>query len=146
MQCDMFLIYMLHVVVLRKIFYIGHEKRLIIDLYLVIINVILLLYIHFSTLSNSNRVFISPLKSCDSQLEILINEWSEIFNSNWALKAQRKRALVFKRQVLSEIFKAKLNNYNVNIEQGQLNFDWFKHHCIVTKRFDWLRKKRIFYR
>ena len=67
---------------------------------------ILLLYIHFSALSNP---FISPLKSRDSQLKILINEGSEIFNSNWALKAQRKRELRFARQVLSEIFKAKLN-------------------------------------
>ena len=111
-----------------------------------IINVILLFHIHFSTLSNYNGAFISTLKSCDSWLKILINEWSEIFNSNRALKAQRKRDLVFERQVLSEIFKAKLNNNNVNIEQGQLNFDWFTHHCIVTNRFDWLRKKRIFYR
>ena len=54
MQCDMFLIHRLHVVVLRKIFYIGHKKRLIIDLYLMKIDVILLLYIHFSALSNSN--------------------------------------------------------------------------------------------
>ena len=48
-----------------------------------------------------------------------------MFNSNWALKAQRKRALRFARQVLSEIFKGKLNHNNVNIEQGQLNFDCF---------------------
>ena len=53
MQCDMFLIHLLHVVVLRKIFYIWHLKRLIIDLYLMMIDVILLLYIHFSALSNS---------------------------------------------------------------------------------------------
>ena len=111
-----------------------------------IINVILLLYIHFSTLSNSNGAFISPLKSCDSRLKILINEWSEIFNSNSALKAQRKQELVFVKQVLSEVFKAKLNNNNVNIEQVQLNFDWFTHHCILTKQFDWLRKKHICYR
>ena len=30
-------------------------------------------------------------------------------------------------------------NNNVNIEQGQLNFDWFTHYCVVTKRFDWLK-------
>ena len=68
--------------------------------------------------------FISPLKSGDSRLKILINEWSEIFISNWALKAQGKRELRFERQVLSEIFKAKLNSNNVNIEQSQLNFNW----------------------
>ena len=67
------------------------------------IDVILLLYIHFSALSNS------LLKSRDSRLRILINEWSEIFDSNWALKPQRKRELRYARQVLSEIFKAKLN-------------------------------------
>ena len=50
--------------------------------------------------------FISPPKS---RIKILISEWSEIFNSNWALKAQRKRELKFARQVLSEIFKAKSN-------------------------------------
>ena len=55
-------------------------------------------------------------------------------------KVQRKQELRFARQVLSEIFKAKLNNNNVNIKQGQLNFDWFTHHCVVTKRVDWLRK------
>ena len=70
------------------------------------IDVILLLYIHFSALSTP---FISLLKSRDSQLKILINEWSEIFDSNWALKPQRKRELRFARQVFSEIFKAKLN-------------------------------------
>ena len=70
------------------------------------IDVILLLYIHFSALS---KPFISPLKSRDSQLKILINEWSEMFDSNWALKPKRKRELRFTRQVLSEIFKAKLN-------------------------------------
>ena len=105
------------------------------------IDLILLLYIHFSALSNSNGTFISQLKSRESQLKILTNEWSEIFNSNWALKALRKRELRFARQVLSEIFKAKLSNNNVNIEQGQLNFDWFTHHCVVTKRFDWLQKE-----
>ena len=25
--------------------------------------------------------------------------------------------------------------------QGQLNFDWFTHHCVVRKRFDWLKEK-----
>ena len=60
----------------------------------------------------------------------------------WALKAQRKRELRFARQVLSKIFKPKLNNNNhVNIEQGQLNFDWFTHHCVVTERFDWLKRE-----
>ena len=102
------------------------------------IDVILLLYIHFLALSNS---IYSPLKSRDSRLKILINEWSEIFNSNYAFKAQRKRELRFARQILSEIFKPKLNNNNVNIEQGQLNFDWFTHHCVVTKRFDWLKEE-----
>ena len=53
MQCDIFSIHLLHVVVLRKMFYIGHLKRLIKDLYLMNIDVILLLYIHFSALSNS---------------------------------------------------------------------------------------------
>ena len=105
------------------------------------IDVILLLYIHFSALSNS-IYFSALLKSRDSQLKILINEWSEIFNSNWALKAQRKWELRFSRQVLSTIFKPKLNNNNhVNIEQGQLNFDWFTHHCVVTERFDWLKRE-----
>ena len=42
-------------------------------------------------------------------LKILINEWSEIFDSKWSLKPQRKLELRFARQVLSEIFKAKLN-------------------------------------
>ena len=32
-------------------------------------------------------------------------------------------------------------NNNVNIEQGQLNFDWFTHYCVVTKRFDWLNEE-----
>ena len=68
------------------------------------INVILLLYIHFSALSNSIHF---SAESRDSRLKILINEWSEIFNSNWVLKAQRKRQLRFARKVLSEIFKAK---------------------------------------
>ena len=68
---------------------------------------ILLFYIHFSALSNS--IHFSAEKSCDSQLKILNNEWSEILDSNWALKPQRKRELRFARQVLSEIFKAKLN-------------------------------------
>ena len=92
-------------------------------------------------MSISHGAFIAPLKSRDSRLKILINEWREIFNLNWALKAQRKRELRFARQVLSEIFKAKLNNNNINIEQCQLNFDWFTHHCIVTKRFDWLKEE-----
>ena len=59
----------------------------------------LLLYILFPALS----LFL------DSRLKILINEWSEIFDSNWALKSQRKWELRFARQVISEIFKAKLN-------------------------------------
>ena len=70
------------------------------------IDVILLLYIHFSALSNSIHF---SLKSRDSRLKKSINEWSEIFDSNWALKSQRKRELRFARQVLSEIFKVKLN-------------------------------------
>ena len=70
------------------------------------IDVILLLYIHFFGLINS--IYFSA-ESRDSRLKILINEWSEIFDSNWALKPQRKRELRFARQVLSEIFKAKLN-------------------------------------
>ena len=106
MQCDICSIHLLHVVAFRKIFFIGHYNRLIKDLYLMNIDVILLLYIHFSALSNS---IYSLLKSRDSWLKILINEWSEIFDSNWALKSQRKRELRFARQVLSEIFKAKLN-------------------------------------
>ena len=32
-------------------------------------------------------------------------------------------------------------NNNVNIEQGQLNFDWFMHYCVVTKRFNWLKEE-----
>ena len=32
-------------------------------------------------------------------------------------------------------------NNNVNIEQGQLNFDWLTHYCVVTKRFDWLKEE-----
>ena len=110
------------------------------------IDVILLLYIHFLALSNSNGAFISPLKSRGSRLKMLINEWSEIINLNGTLKPQRKRELRFARRVLSEIFKTKLNNNNVNIEQVQLNFNWFTHHCVVTKRFVGVRKKRIFYR
>ena len=47
--------------------------------------------------------------NCATRPGILINEWSEIFDSNWALKPQRKREMRFARQVLSEIFKAKLN-------------------------------------
>ena len=61
MQCDIFSIHLLHVVVLRKIFYIGHLERLIIDLYLMNIDLILLIYIHFSALSNS--IHFSPEKS-----------------------------------------------------------------------------------
>ena len=97
---------------------------------------ILLWYIHLLALSNSNGAIISPPKSGDRQLKILINKWSEIFNSNLGLKAQRNW-----RQVLSEIFKARLNHNNVNIEQGQLIFDWFTHHCILTKQFGWLKEE-----
>ena len=50
------------------------------------IDVILLLYIHFSALSNS-IYFLAENR--DSLLKILINEWSGIFNSNWALKLKR---------------------------------------------------------
>ena len=32
-------------------------------------------------------------------------------------------------------------NNNVNIDQGQLNFDWFTHYCVVKKRFDWLKEE-----
>ena len=32
-------------------------------------------------------------------------------------------------------------NNNVNIEQVQLNFDWFTHYCVVTKRFNWLKEE-----
>ena len=92
-------------------------------------NVMLLWYIHFWAMSNSNRAVISPLKSRDRQLKILTYKWSEIFNSNWPIKAQRKWNLRFARQVLPEIFKVKLNHSNVNIQQGQLNFDWFTHQC-----------------
>ena len=63
------------------------------------IYVTLPLYINFLALSYSNGTFISPLKSRDRRLKILINEWSEMFNSNCALKAQRKRKLRFQRQV-----------------------------------------------
>ena len=35
-------------------------------------------------------------------------------NSNWTLKAQKKWELRFARQVLSELFKAKLSHNNVN--------------------------------
>ena len=73
------------------------------------IDVILLLYIIFRPWVTP---FISLLKSRDIRLKIFINEWSEIFNSNWTLKAKRKWELRFARQVLSEIFKAKLNNNN----------------------------------
>ena len=66
-------------------------------------------YFYISIFRPRVTPFISPLKSRDSRLKILINEWSEIFHSNWALKPQRKRELRFARQVLSEIFKAKLN-------------------------------------
>ena len=72
-------------------------------MYLMMIDVILQLYIHFSALSNSIHF---SAESRDSRLKIVINEWSKIFNSNWALKAQRKWELRFARQVLSEIFKA----------------------------------------
>ena len=85
------------------------------------IDVILLRSTHFSALNNSNGAFISPLKI--RQLNILSNKWSDIFNSNWSLKAQSKRNLRFARQVLSEISKAKLYHINLNIDQGQLNFD-----------------------
>ena len=36
--------------------------------------------------------------------------------------------------------QSKTVNNNINIEQGQLNFDWFTHYCVVTKRFDWLKE------
>ena len=62
--------------------------------------------IHF-TGHSFHGAFISPLKSRDRRLKILINEESEMFTANWVLKAQRKRELRFARQVLSEIFKAK---------------------------------------
>ena len=86
-------------------------------------------------------VLIFLLKSCDHQLKISINELSEILNSNWALKAERKWELRFARQVLSEIFKAKLTHNNVNTEQGQLNFDSFMSRCLLTKLFDWLKEE-----
>ena len=44
-----------------------------------------------------------------------IDQWMAWdINSNWALKAQKKWELRFARQVLSEIFKAKLSHINVN--------------------------------
>ena len=86
------------------------------------IDVILLWHIHFSALSNSNGAFLSPLKSRDRWLKILFNEWSEIFNSNWALKTQRERELRFARQVLSETFKAKLNNNNIKLRARSAQF------------------------
>ena len=63
------------------------------------IDVILLLYIHFSPLSNSIHF---SLKGRDSPIKILINELSEIFDSNWALKPQRKRELRFIRNIQSK--------------------------------------------
>ena len=114
----MFSIHLLHVVVLRKYFTFGSKEtnnRSISDDDKSDFTVVYSYY--------SNQAFISLLNGRDHWLKILINELSEIFNSNWGLKAQRKRELRFAGQVLSEIFKAKLNNNNVNIEQGQLNFD-----------------------
>ena len=64
---------------------------------------ILLWYIHLLALSNSNGAIISPPKSGDLQLKILINEWSEIFNSNLALKAQRKLETSLIRNIQSEV-------------------------------------------
>ena len=44
------------------------------------------------------------LKSHDSQLKILINEWSEIFDSNWALKPQNKKGIeIFKTSLIRNI-------------------------------------------
>ena len=70
------------------------------------IDVILLLYIHFSALSNS--INFSTEKSWLSAKNIdQWMEWDIWFKLGF--KTQRKRELRFARQVLSEIFKAKLN-------------------------------------
>ena len=76
-------------------------------------------------------------------LKILIKEWSDIFDSNWALKPQRKRGIEILQDKSSQKYskQSKTVNNNVNIEQGQLNFDWFTHYCVVTKRYDWLKEE-----
>ena len=51
-------------------------------------------------------------------------------NGNWALHDN------FYQKQISKW------SWNINIEQAELNFDWFTHHCVLTKRFDWLKQKK----
>ena len=89
--------------------------------------------------------FISLLKSRDSRLKILINEWSEIFDSNWALKPQRKRELRYARQVSSEIFKAKLNREWQCKHWSRSTQFWLVYALLRCKKTIWLAKGRNAY-
>ena len=37
---------------------------------------------------------------------------------------------ICKTSFIRKKIKVKLNHYNVNIDQGQLHFDWFAYHCV----------------
>ena len=70
---------------------------------------------------------------------VIINSKYWFINGvRYLIKAQRKWNLRFARQVLPEIFKAKLNHSNVNIQQGQLKFDWFTHQCTLGSNINGL--------
>ena len=91
MQCDIISIHLLHVVVLRKKIHwalIETNYRSISDDdrcdSTVVYSFFGLEYFQLSSV-------ISPLKSRNRCLKILINEWSEIFNSNWFLKLKGNR-------------------------------------------------------
>ena len=88
--------------------------------------------------------FISPLKSRDSRLKILINEWSEIFNSNWALKAQRKRELRFARQILSENIQTEVKQYDCKHWARSTKF-WLVYASLHCNKTIWLAKGRNAY-
>ena len=74
-----------------------------------------------------------------------INERSEWVRVSYliklSLKSSKGTGIKLTRQFLSEKIKVKLNSNNINIEQGQLNYDWFTHHCVLTKPFEWLMQK-----
>ena len=61
------------------------------------------------------------------------------------LKSSNNTEIKLTRQFLSEKIKVMLKSNNINIEQGKHNYDWFTHHCVLTKPFDWLMEKNIFY-
>ena len=99
----------------------------------------------FTVIYSFFRPWVTPLKSRDSRLKILINEWSEIFDSNWALKPQRKRELRFARQVLSEIFKAKLNRELQCKHWARSTQFWLVYALLRYNKTIWLAKGRNAY-